>query len=192
MDTEIDVRDVVLQTPRLLLRPWRESDLEDFYEYARVDGVGEMAGWKHHESIDKSKEILKNFLASKSEFAIELKSNKKVIGSFGFHKSWANDREEYSALNIMEIGYVLSKDYWGQRLMPEAVKAVIDYCFGTLMFDALTVGHFEDNFRSRRVIEKNGFNYVSTGDYFSAGLNKNIKTKQYILFRESWLRGDRQ
>lgn len=45
MNTQIDISHVVLYTNRMILRPWQESDLEDFYEYAKVDGVGQMAGW---------------------------------------------------------------------------------------------------------------------------------------------------
>ena len=44
MNTPIDISNVVLTTERLVLRPWRETDLEDLYEYAKVDGVGQMAG----------------------------------------------------------------------------------------------------------------------------------------------------
>ena len=62
MNIPIDITGVVLTTERLTLRPWRESDLEDFYEYAKVDGVGQMAGWLPHESIETSKMILKNFM----------------------------------------------------------------------------------------------------------------------------------
>lgn len=40
------------------MRPWRESDLEDFYAYASVPGVGEMAGWPHHESLDDTRRVL--------------------------------------------------------------------------------------------------------------------------------------
>ena len=44
MNKPIDISNVVLETERLKLRPWKESDLEDFFEYASVDGVGQMAG----------------------------------------------------------------------------------------------------------------------------------------------------
>lgn len=44
MNAEIDISNVVLRTERLVLRPWQESDLDDFFGYASVDGVGEMAG----------------------------------------------------------------------------------------------------------------------------------------------------
>ena len=48
MNAEIDISNVELKTPRLLLRPWRESDLNDFFAYASVEGVGQMAGWNPH------------------------------------------------------------------------------------------------------------------------------------------------
>lgn len=44
MDIQIDISNIILETERLILRQWKESDLEDFYEYASVPGVGEMAG----------------------------------------------------------------------------------------------------------------------------------------------------
>ena len=47
MNPEIDISNVILKTERLLIRPWRQSDIDDFYSYASVDGVGQMAGWKH-------------------------------------------------------------------------------------------------------------------------------------------------
>ena len=55
MNAEIDVSQVVLKTERLTLRPWKESDLDDFYEYARVDGVGQMAGWLPHKDREESR-----------------------------------------------------------------------------------------------------------------------------------------
>lgn len=47
-----------LETKRLILRPFQASDLDDFYNYASIEGVGEMAGWKHHQNKDETKEIL--------------------------------------------------------------------------------------------------------------------------------------
>lgn len=51
MNKPIDIRQTVLKTARLTLRPWKESDLKDFYEYARVDGVGQMAGWNPQKQL---------------------------------------------------------------------------------------------------------------------------------------------
>ena len=55
------------------------------------------------------------------------------------------------------IGYVLSKDYWGKGLMPEAVKAVINYLFDVLDYDFLLCSYFDFNHQSKRVQEKCGF-----------------------------------
>ena len=57
MNEKIDISSKVIETERLLLRPFIESDLEDFYTYASVPGVGERAGWPHHETIETSKQI---------------------------------------------------------------------------------------------------------------------------------------
>ena len=81
MNASIDIGQTVLRTPRLTLRPWRQSDLDDFYEYARVDGVGQMAGWLPHESKETTQMILDSFVNGKKTFALE--RNGKVIGSLG-------------------------------------------------------------------------------------------------------------
>ena len=65
MNKQIDITDVVLTTDRLTLRPWRESDLHDFYEYASVDGVGQMAGWNPHRNVEESKMILQLYQTQK-------------------------------------------------------------------------------------------------------------------------------
>ena len=67
---------------------------------------------------------------------------------------------EYDNLTGREIGYVLSKAYWGRGLMPEAVKAVIAYCFQNEKYDYLICSHSVTNNQSKRVIEKCGFQFV--------------------------------
>ncbi len=181
MDIQIDISDTVLETERLLLRPWQAYDLHDFYEYASVDGVGEMAGWAHHQSIFETKKILDSFISQKNVFAIVFKENNKVIGSLGFHPSWANGEPEYLNLRQKEIGYVLSKEYWSRGLMTEAVKKVIEYCFQSLELDAVTVGHFKNNDMSRRVIEKCGFIFVNESKYYAKQLDKYFDDMRYIL-----------
>ena len=175
MNADFDVTGLRIETPRLILRPWQESDLEDFFEYASVPGVGEMAGWPHHESVEASREILNRFIEHKKTFALEYKENGKAIGSLGLELR-GDDPHIPENLKGREIGYVLSKDYWGRGLMCEAVCAVISYCFGTLHFDFLTCGHFAQNYQSRRVIEKCGFKYFTTVPYTTA-----MGTKETVL-----------
>ena len=159
----IDVTDVRIETDRLTLRPWRETDLEDLYAYASVDGVGEMAGWVHHKSMEESRTILNSFIKHKKTLAIVLKETGRVIGSLGLEELEPDpvEGEKYGR----EIGYVLARDHWGRGLMPEAVQAVIDYCFNVLNWDYVTCGHFLRNDRSRRVIEKTGFRFFGESNY---------------------------
>ena len=185
MDIPFDVTNVRLETDRLILRAFSESDLDDFYAYASVPGVGEMAGWSHHKSKDTSKVVLRSFLEGKEVFALYHKNDGKVIGSLGIHKLKANDEEEYKDLKIKSIGYVLSKDYWGQGLMPEAIKAVIEYGFDILNLDAFICGHFSDNIQSKRVIEKCGFSFTKRSISHMNQLERDIETLNYILLKIS-------
>ena len=166
MNAEFDVTGICLETERLLLRPWLESDLNDLFEYASVPGVGEMAGWAHHESLQVSKDILNRFIEGKKTFAIVFKENNKVIGSLGVEEYDLEDKlTEFFGYRGRSIGYVLSKDYWGRGLMPEAVRAVVEYLFHALDYDFLLSGHFDKNDRSRRVQEKCGFAPYRKLDY---------------------------
>ncbi|MBO4623691.1 MAG: GNAT family N-acetyltransferase [Bacilli bacterium] len=144
-----------LETARLIIRPFRIDDLNDLYEYAKVEGVGEKAGWKHHTSITESNIILQNFIASDEVYALELKESHKVIGSIGLHII-NNDKLE------RELGYVLSKDYHNLGIMSEATKEVIRFAFEDMRIKTLWCMHFEDNLISKRIILKNGFKYHHT------------------------------
>lgn len=158
MNYDFKINGKILETERLILRPFNLNDLDDFFQYASVKGVGEMAGWFHHETKEKTLEILNMFIENDVVFAICLKSNNKVIGSLGVEK-YGNESilTEFNSLYGREIGYVLSKDYWGQGIMPEAVSAVIDYLFNDLNLDFLTCGYYLFNNQSKRVQEKSGF-----------------------------------
>ncbi len=159
MNAVINLKDVVLETDRLILREWKETDLNDFFEYASVDGVGQMAGWQPHKSLEESATILKMFIEGRKTFAVVLKENNKAIGSVGIEKL-STEVDGYEHLTGREIGYVLSKDYWGRGLMPEAVKSVISYCFETVNCDYLLCSCSPRNIQSARVIEKCGFSFV--------------------------------
>ena len=180
MDVQIDTSMMRIETDRLLLRPFEEGDLNDFYAYASVPGVGEMAGWPHHENIEDSRGILDNFVRGRTELAIWHKADRKVIGSFGFHISWANEDERYAQLPSKEIGYVLAKEYWGRGLMPEAAQAAMDETARLFGVRCFTCNHFVTNAQSRRVIEKCGFEFVSTGMFYSSLLKKTFEDRRYI------------
>ena len=149
----------VLETERLLLRPWKMEDLTDFYTYCRDPEVGPNAGWKPHESMEESRGILEAWIAGEEEiWALEEKGSKRVIGSLGLH----NDRRRSDVPDCKMMGYALSREFWGKGFMPEAVSAVMDYAFTGKKLKLLTIYHYPNNSRSCRVIEKCGFRYEGT------------------------------
>ena len=183
MNALIDISKTVLKTDRLVLRPWQQEDLDDFYEYASVDGVGQMAGWRPHESKETTQMILDSFITHKKTFALELEG--KVIGSLGIESYKEDEFPELEQLRGRSIGYVLSKDFWGRGLMPEAVKAVQAYLFEEAGFDFLVVSHYVWNGQSRRVIQKSGFKYLKTIQ-LNTRYNTVEDTLVYLLKKEDW------
>ncbi|MGI5898321.1 MAG: GNAT family N-acetyltransferase [Christensenellales bacterium] len=141
-----------LYTKRLILRPWREGDAEDMYEYAKDPLVGPNAGWAPHGCLELTRQILKRFIEDDDTWAVALKEGGKVIGSVGIHKDSSRPYE-----GARMLGYVLNPSYWGKGYIPEACEAVISFAFEEMGLEILAVYHFDFNERSKRVIEKTGF-----------------------------------
>ena len=51
----------MIETERLILRPWLETDAESLYEYAKEPAVGPIAGWPVHSSVENSLEIIRMY-----------------------------------------------------------------------------------------------------------------------------------
>ncbi len=164
MNGKINVENINIETERLLINKWELTDAEDLFAYARVDGVGQAAGWSPHKSVEESKGILLSFIKEKKTLAIRLKDDGRAIGSIGVEELKC-ERHKRSKKTGRELGYVLSKDFWGKGLMTEAVKAVADYLFKNFGYDFLACGHFPDNKRSKSVIRKCGFKFCAVGKY---------------------------
>ncbi len=183
MEFTIDVSNVNLETERLIIRPLQESDLVDFNEYTKVAGVGEMAGWAHHKSLDESKAILLSMIKEKQVFGLVLKSENKLIGTLGLHPREFKKVVEFTDLKYTELGYVLAKPYWGLGLTKEAAEIVIKYFFDNDILDAVTTMHHVENTQSKRVIEKLGFTYVGNEVYYHPFLDEYRVSKCYIKFK---------
>jgi len=179
MNAQINISNVILETDKLILRAWEITDLDDFFEYASVEGVGEKAGWEHHKSKDKSLEILKMFIEEKKVFAIVLKENQKVIGSIGIEELSEELDKDLDNLLGRELGYVLNKDYWNKGIMKEAVSKVVDYCFNTLKLNFLMASYFNYNIASKRVLENLNFKFYK--DIIIETRYNNIKEKSTLM-----------
>lgn len=145
-----------LETQRLILREWRKNDVGDLFDIMKKNSVL-IGGWKPHSNINVSTQVLNEYIESNDRWAVELKDSKKVIGCIRIYPD--NNRGKY---NAKSISYVLSEDYWGNGYMTEAVKRVIEYVFGELNIDLLSAFHYPDNIKSKRVLEKCGFEYEMT------------------------------
>ena len=173
----------LLKTKGLDLRHFQREDAADLYEYAKDPQVGLPAGWKPHCSIEESLEIINTVFASPNTFAVVDRASGKVIGSAGFT---GKSREEFPAPND-ELGYALSRAFWGRGLMTEVVEALIPYAFERLNLTAVWCSHYTDNSRSKRVIQKSGFQFQFADSIFDVPSGEEKQARFYVLTREDWL-----
>ncbi|WP_304509681.1 GNAT family N-acetyltransferase [Anaerotignum sp.] len=146
---------MILITERLILRNLTEKDASELFEYSKDEEVGKNAGWKPHESLEESKQLLTEiFLGKEDIFGIIEKQTGKLIGTVGLMPDSTRENED-----ARMIGYAIGKDYWGKGFMTEAVKRILSYGFCEKAYDLISVSHYTDNIRSQRVIEKCGFQF---------------------------------
>ena len=173
---------MILQTNRLLLRPWREEDAASLYAYAHDPAVGPPAGWPPHTSVEHSREIIRTVFSAPETYAVCLKENGNPIGSIGLHR---NDIAE--ADDEYELGYWIGKPFWGQGLIPEASRELLRHAFEDLGMKRIWCGHYDGNTKSRRVMEKLGFTYHHTTEGLEVTLLGEIRTGHVLLLtREDW------
>lgn len=148
---------MTLETERLILRPWEESDAEDCYRYARDPDVGPIAGWPAHSSVEESRAIIRDVLSTPETFAICLKPDRGPIGAIGLNLNGHTDMTARD--DECEMGYWLGKPFWGRGIMPEAVQEMLRHAFEDIGMRRVWIGYYEGNTKSKRVQEKCGFRY---------------------------------
>ncbi len=171
----------MLQTERTILRPFAEGDAADLYAYAKDPQVGPIAGWKPHESVTESLEIIRTVFSAPNTFAVVEKGTGRVIGSAGFVRPHKEDAPPTSS----EIGYALSADCWGRGIMTEVVRELLRYGFEELGLEEIWCTHYQENGRSRRVIEKCGFTYAFM-EKLSDEFFPDRPTCFYFMLRQEW------
>ena len=144
-----------METERIMLRPWRDSDAEALYKYASDPEVGPRAGWPPHKSVEVSREIIQTLFARDHIWAMVLKATGEPIGCMGYFPQCESNID--IGENDAEAGYWVARPYWNQGLCTEALRAMIDYCFNVMGFDTIWSDYFVDNPASGRVMEKCGF-----------------------------------
>ncbi len=174
---QIECRDVIL-------RHFLESDLYDFYNYARIDGVGEKAGWRHHLTIEMSKAVLYNqLLEQENVFALEHKNTHHVIGSISVEKSSLTN--DFPSMNCLEIGYVLHPQYQNKGIMSDVVKNLTQIFFQENLCECFLICCDEKNLASQKVALHNGFKkYKKTENIYYPALDEMRTLYCYYLEKE--------
>lgn len=177
---------MIFKTERLILRPWELSDAESCYRYAKDPQVGPIAGWPCHTSVENSGEIIQNVLMVPETYAVCLKTDNLAIGSIGlmFGEKSNIEMEKGDA----EIGYWIGVPFWGQGLIPEAVRELIRYAFDELRVKTLWCGYFDGNEKSKRVQEKCGFEYQYTKKDVDWPLMQDIRTEHITCLKIDMMR----
>ena len=175
----------MIETDRLILRPWYEDDAQALYKYASDPDVGPIAGWPVHTSVENSLEIIRTVFSAPETYAVVLKATNEPIGCCGI--MFSNSHLTSDMDNVEgEIGYWIGKPYWGQGLIPEATKALLSRCFNELHLDTVWCSHYDGNIKSKRVCEKSGFRYHHTNKDVTSPLGDKRTEHFYIMTKEDY------
>ena len=174
-----------IETERLILRQRRLSDAEDIFAYAKLAEVSYPAGFPPVATLEDEiaylRDIYPKNLAEKkipSGYGITLKGQDRVIGSIDFNNRHAD--------GVMEMGYLLHPDYWGQGIMTEAARALIEVGFDLLQLHKIEIGCYGYNQGSRRIAEKMGFTLEATIRDRQDVQGKRCDDLRYGLLRSEW------
>lgn len=175
----------VIETQRLLLRPYTAADAEAMYQnWASSEEVTRYLTWPPHSSAEATRTLLEGWVESYQNptvyhWGITLKGSDTVIGDI----SVVHMNEKTAAA---ELGWCLGEAFWGRGIMPEAALAVRDYLFDRVGFHRVEAQHDKNNPRSGRVMQKIGMQYEGTkraSDFNNQGICDMVL---YAILREDW------
>ncbi|MBZ0188838.1 MAG: GNAT family N-acetyltransferase [Candidatus Obscuribacterales bacterium] len=163
---------LAIETQRLILRDWTLADSKSAQEYAACPEVCKFMVWgpnsdsETRDFIRRSIDLSKERPRQSFELAMVLKDENVVAGGIGLH---INDRANQSAM----IGYVLNRNYWGQGLVTEAARRLLELGFGELSLHRICATCDAENVGSQRVLEK-------------CGMRREAHYKQDMLIKGQW------
>ena len=148
----------VLETERLILRPWRADDAGALYEMCRHEEVmryiGDGRPWA---GVERARLWLERQLAARAEhgvgkWAATERDGGLLVGSTGFDPP-SGKLPEY------EFGYLFARGAWGRGYATEAGRACLRYAFEELKLPRVVALVTPEHVRSRHVLEKLGFEF---------------------------------
>lgn len=182
-----DWRPPTLETDRLILRPFDESDAEPLFPLAANPHVTRYTLWDHHRTIADTLTFVHDYALSRyaeevpEPLAVVLKDDRQrrpvgVVGCF-----WVSRPNR-----TMELGYWLGEPYWGQGLTGEACRAVVGHAFRACGPARVQARVIAGNAASSRVLDKLGFRYEGT---LRASLVRREKVEDVLMYsvlQEEW------
>jgi RimJ/RimL family protein N-acetyltransferase len=175
---------VELLTPRLLLREWRDDDREPF---AAMCADPEIQRYYFQPPADRAAcdawiDRMRRHNAEHgfAYWAVELPGEAGLIGAIGLTRVRSPG---YPFAPAVEIGWRLTRAYWGQGYATEAARAVLDDGFGRLALDEIVAFTLPANERSRRVMERLGMRRDPTGDFEHPGVPEGHAMRRHVLYR---------
>ena len=176
---------IVIETERLVLRPWLASDAEGLYALASNPEIGHSAGWPPHESTAASAAVIDTVLSAPEVYAVVLRQSGELVGCMGFNSGEAANMPLDEG--ELELGYWIGKPYWGCGYATEAARALIERGFVDLGLVGIHAAYFDGNGRSRRVLEKLGFAYVRTQHDVECPFIGEVRSECFAyLARDDW------
>lgn len=176
----------ILETERLLLRNLKLDDAADLFEYASHPDVPKYNTWSVHKSIEDSKQYLHSIIAQYNNhelaaWGIVHKADNKLIGTCSL-ASWVPSQAR------AELGYALSKTYWGNGYMPEAVRPVLNFGFRMMQLNRIEAKCITANLASARVMEKVGMKFegILRQHLFLKGSFHDLKV--YSILKQEWFK----
>ena len=183
---------MIIETERLILRPFRESDAADVLEYLKEPAAHCFASMKL-DSLDAARdEMKKRSGETEYYFAIVLKSEDKVIGEIGAYPEHMEPHSEDSPLDTFSPCWMLNRGYQGKGYAYEAAHAFFDYLFREKGARRIYAYTEDDNRSSQLLCEKLGMRREGLFREFVSFINNPDGTPhyentiQYAILKKEW------
>lgn len=185
MDEVNDIIEVpYIETQRLILRGLVEDDIGFLYQHFSKDEINEYSSFDNLTSLEEARDFYKKYIVpttTRFRLGMVLKDTNELIGTLGFHRFSKKD-------SCLEVGGDLMREYWGQGLMTEALKSLIQYGFEHMGLNRIEASTNSKNTRSIRLAERVGFKkegvlrkkYFYNGEYHDDIV--------YSLLKEEWIK----
>lgn len=176
----------IIETNRLILRRFISEDYRSMYNnWASDPEVSKFLTWPYHESVETSRKITDNWVASYEkddyyQWAITFKDNEN--DPFGSISVVYTDENTLT----FEIGYCIGKKYWHQGITSEALSSVIDFLFENTDVNRIEAIHDINNPNSGKVMKKCGMIFEGTHRQGSRNNTGLCDVNYYSVLREEW------